>query len=184
MKRISSIFTVIVLVFWGFIIVPEASANSYGYGNSNLSEWQINKYCKNQGYGRGVVAIGNDAYSLRCEDWDRNQYDINMAGVCQWVTGSADAVDRLTDMGSLFGWGCITNKVYVGQPDLNAWCQEKGLTLVSVNTSYAAYKWRCGADELYSQGIDVWAVCRHQYGSSAIDRTSNVYDENAWECWR
>ncbi|MFG2873159.1 hypothetical protein [Streptomyces sp. NPDC048338] len=161
-----------------------------------LSRRSFDEYCRDQGFEEGAVTTGSDAYSVRCKNSDgslqefNNPEDIhNFVGeVCQSTYPDIGVIDRLTTMQGTYGaWECMNRTSYAGVPDLQGWCESRGLTLSHrTDARYAAYGWTCvNADRTRSEGISVGLVCKGQFGQDALDRVSNVRAKDigdAWDC--
>jgi hypothetical protein len=161
-----------------------------------ISRQDFDKYCREQGYGQGVVTSGNDAYSIRCknDDGSLQRFGVveeihNFVGdVCSWAYPDRGVIDRLTTMSRTYdGWECMNRSSYAGIPDLREWCESRGLELFHrSDVRYAAYGWTCvNGGRTHSEGIPVGLVCKRQFGEDALDRVANVRAKeigDAWDC--
>lgn len=161
-----------------------------------LVRQDFDDYCRDQGFAAGVVTTGNDAYSVRCKNTDGslqgfdNPEDIHnfVTEVCQSTYPDTGVIDRLVTVSGTYGaWECMDRASYAGVPDLQGWCESRGLSLLHrADVRYAAYGWTCvNADRTHSEGISVTLVCKSQFGQDALDRVANVRAEDigdAWDC--
>ncbi|MET7296091.1 hypothetical protein ABZS79_28820 [Streptomyces griseoloalbus] len=161
-----------------------------------LSRQNFDDYCKDQGFTAGVVTTGNDAYSVRCKNSDGSlqgfdnpeKYHNFVGEVCQSTYPDFSVIDRLVTMNGTYGaWECMNRASYAGVPDLQGWCESRGLSLFHRDgVRYAAYGWTCvNTDRTHSEGISVTLVCKGQFGQDALDRVANVRAEDigdAWDC--
>ncbi|MER6309396.1 hypothetical protein [Streptomyces sp. NPDC001657] len=191
------------------IASPSASSPSVGSNRADnrltesdadvvhpLSVQDFNDYCKDQGYGQGVTTIGEDAYSIRCKNDDgslqefANDEDIHnfVEGVCGAAYPKRNVIDRLRTMANTYSaWECMDTVSYAGVPDLQGWCEAKGLNLVaSDNAKYPAYRWFCvNSSRSHVEGIPMDQVCTWQYGPDALDRLADANATeigDAWDC--
>jgi hypothetical protein len=79
---------------------------------TDAKQWggvNLDGYCKSQGY-KGVIRIGNTAYSWSCQTASGQRVGISVTDACQWTWGNQSLIARMANYNDPNSWQCWGNK--------------------------------------------------------------------------
>jgi hypothetical protein len=102
---------------------------------------------------------------------------------CKYQFENDGAIDIMRNFNDPYDWECYDTGVFLGVPNLGAWCQHlghKGVTTVE----QTAYGLRCVTQSNQLVHMSVLDACRWQFNRlDVIDSMRDFYNPQDWKCW-